>query len=169
MTKSEARNKIGTIFCPPRDCFELEFFFVFENFIKVSPLRVSAHHWHVSAFKKTPDNIRRSGVSKYLSLRWHYPNQVLGRNFWFPLSLHHKLPCIWFVTVFYTLCAQIARGHQIRMPSQWSISCWMIWAVQPVKVRMRGLPSAVSYCTLMLFQRLVGRTPSSERQPSSVL
>ena len=42
-------------------------------------------------------------------------------------------------------------------------------AVQPVKVRMRGLPSAVSYCTLMLFQRLVGRTPSSERQPSSVL
>ena len=61
------------------------------------------------------------------------------------------------------------KGHQIRMPSQWSISCWMIWAVQPVKVRMRGLPSAVSYCTLMLFQRLVGRTPSSERQPSSVL
>ena len=57
-------------------------------------LRVSAHHWHVSAFKKTPDNIRRSGVSKYLSLRWHYPNQVLGRNFWFPLSLHHKLPII---------------------------------------------------------------------------
>ena len=43
---------------------------------------------------KTPDNIRRSGVSKYLSLRWHYPNQVLGRNFWFPLSLHHKLPII---------------------------------------------------------------------------
>jgi len=27
--------------------------------------------------------------------------------------------------------------HQIRIPPQWSISCWMIWAVQPVKVLRR--------------------------------
>ena len=25
----------------------------------------------------------------------------------------------------------------IKIPSQWSISCWMIWAVQPVKVLKR--------------------------------
>ena len=28
---------------------------------------------------------------------------------------------------------RIARTYYIRMPLQWSISCWMIWAVQPVK------------------------------------
>ncbi len=27
--------------------------------------------------------------------------------------------------------------HQIRMPLQWSSSCWMIWAVQPLKVFSR--------------------------------
>jgi len=42
-------------------------------------------------------------------------------------------------------------GIQIKIPSQWSISCWMICAVQPVKVLMRGLPSMVWYCTLMLW------------------
>ena len=26
---------------------------------------------------------------------------------------------------------------QIKTPLQWSISCWMIWAVKPVKVRSR--------------------------------
>ena len=59
------------------------------------------------------------------------------------------------------------KGIQIKIPSQWSISCWMICAVQPVKVLMRSLPSMVWYCTLMLCQRFVFRTPSSERQPSS--
>ena len=28
---------------------------------------------------------------------------------------------------------RISRTYYIRMPLQWSISCWMIWAVQPVK------------------------------------
>ena len=42
----------------------------------------SANFWHL------PQHFIR------LSLRWHYPNQVLGRNFWFSLSLHHKLPII---------------------------------------------------------------------------
>ena len=27
---------------------------------------------------------------------------------------------------------------QIRIPLQWSISCWMIWAVQPVKLRTQA-------------------------------
>ena len=43
------------------------------------------------------------------------------------------------------------KGIQIKIPSQWSISCWMICAVQPVKVLMRSLPSMVWYCTLMLW------------------
>ena len=32
---------------------------------------------------------------------------------------------------------------QIRMPLQWSISCWIIWAVQPVKVLSRVWKSGV--------------------------
>lgn len=32
---------------------------------------------------------------------------------------------------------QLQRPIQIRMPMQWSISCWMICAVQPVKVLSR--------------------------------
>lgn len=29
------------------------------------------------------------------------------------------------------------KGH-IKMPSQWSISCWMISAMKPVKVKVRS-------------------------------
>ena len=54
------------------------------------------------------------------------------------------------------------------MPSQWSISCWMISAVQPVKVLRRVWNVSFCHWTLMRFHRLVGRRPVRERQPSSV-
>ena len=57
---------------------------------------------------------------------------------------------------------------QIMMPSQWSSSCWMISAVQPEKVLMRGWNFSFCHCTLMVCQRLVFRVPVRERQPSSV-
>ena len=57
----------------------------------------------------------------------------------------------------------------ISIPSQWSISCWMIWAVQPVKVLMRVLE------LFILPVHLDGLPPPGpdgcryrERQPSSV-
>ena len=39
-------------------------------------------------------------MSLKASLRWHYPNQVLGRRLNLPLSLLHKLP---FLICFYIL------------------------------------------------------------------
>ena len=39
---------------------------------------------------------------------------------------------------------------QISIPLQWSISCWMIWAVQPVQVLKRVWNFSVWYCTLMV-------------------
>ena len=38
---------------------------------------------------------------------------------------------------------------QIKMPLQWSTSCWMIWAVQPEKVLMRFWKSSLSQRTLI--------------------
>ena len=35
------------------------------------------------------------------SLRWHYPNQVLGRRSYLPLSLYYKLPFVLNLAVFY--------------------------------------------------------------------
>ena len=40
--------------------------------------------------------------------------------------------------------------NHIKTPSQWSISCWMISAVQPVKVLLRVWNSSFCHCTLML-------------------
>ena len=33
------------------------------------------------------------------SLRWHYPNQVLGRRSHLPLSMYYKLPFIKFISI----------------------------------------------------------------------
>ena len=41
------------------------------------------------------------------------------------------------------------KGH-IKMPSQWSISCWMISAVHPVKVLSRVWNLSFCHCTLMV-------------------
>ena len=41
-------------------------------------------------------------------------------------------------------------GIQITTPARWSISCWMIWAVKPVKVLTRGFMSRVCHWTLMV-------------------
>ena len=58
-------------------------------------------------------------------------------------------------------------GDHIRIPLQWSISCWMIWAVQPVKVFSRVCICSVWYWTLIFRNRFVGRgPPSRDRQPS---
>ena len=56
---------------------------------------------------------------------------------------------------------------QIKMPSQWSISCWMICAVQPVKVFSRTWKDSFCQRTLMDFHRRAVRVPVRERQPSS--
>lgn len=51
------------------------------------------------------------------------------------------------------------------MPSQWSSSCWMISAVQPEKVLMRGWNFSFCHCTLMVCQRLVFRVPVRRDSP----
>lgn len=53
------------------------------------------------------------------------------------------------------------------MPLQWSISCWIICAVQPVKVFSLVWNFSFWYYTLMDCQRRVLRVPVSDRQPSS--
>jgi len=46
------------------------------------------------------------------SLRWHYPNQVLGRRSHLPLSLYYKLPFrILFLTVYHVFF-DIARENE---------------------------------------------------------
>ena len=57
--------------------------------------------------------------------------------------------------------------RQIKIPLQWSISCWMICAVQPVKVLSRVCIASFWYRTLMERYRFALRVPTSERQPSS--
>ena len=57
------------------------------------------------------------------------------------------------------------QSCQIRMPPQWSSSCWMISAVQPEKVLMRDWNFSFCHCTLMVWNRLVFRVPVRERQP----
>ena len=57
--------------------------------------------------------------------------------------------------------------NHIRIPSQWSISCWMISAVQPVKVFSRVCSISFCHCTLMERKRFVFRVPFNDRQPSS--
>ena len=57
--------------------------------------------------------------------------------------------------------------NHIRIPSQWSISCWMISAVQPVKVFSRVCSILFCHCTLMERKRFVFRVPFNARQPSS--
>ena len=49
--------------------------------------------------KKLPDLV--TSIHKYTfifqaSLRWHYPNQVIGRRSYLPLSLSYKLPSVQF-------------------------------------------------------------------------
>ena len=59
----------------------------------------------------------------------------------------------------------IVSPPYIIMPSQWSISCWMIWAVQPVKVLSRSWNLSFCQRTLMDCQRRTRRTPV-EREAS---
>ena len=42
--------------------------------------------------KEIRGNVSLSPFVPYTSLRWHYPNQVMGRSSQLPLSLVHKLP-----------------------------------------------------------------------------
>lgn len=43
--------------------------------------------------------------------------------------------------------------YQISTPSQWSISCWIIWTVQTMKVLKRSWNFSFQYCSLTDFQR----------------
>ena len=58
--------------------------------------------------------------------------------------------------------------NHIRIPSQWSISCWMISAVQPVKALRRVWNFSFCHWTLTVWKRFALRVPVRDRQPSSV-
>ncbi len=74
----------------------------------------------------------------------------------------HTVWCAFLYALVYVLLIS-----QMIIPSQWSISCWIICAVQPVKVFSLVWNFSFWYCTLMDCQRRVLRVPVSDRQPSS--
>lgn len=56
----------------------------------------------------------------------------------------------------------------MTMPLQWSTSCWIICAVQPVKALRCSFQSMSRNSTSISSYRVVLRTPVRERHPSSV-
>ena len=60
-----------------------------------------------------------NGIGGFQKLRHLQPQQAVGVG---QNGQFHRVP----------------PPAQMMMPSQWSISCWIIWAVQPVKVLIRS-------------------------------
>ena len=95
---------------------------------------------------------------------------VIHYSLFFKLLFRHThflLRAVGMPDLLFMLFSVCGWLFQIMMPLQWSISCWIIWAVKPEYVPVRRFMLISKYSTSMVSCRSAFLVPSSDRQPSS--
>ena len=125
----------------------------------ISPSRLHGRRGRAAAARAVEKKSGKAGLFQGIESAYcGTPLPALART----AEKRHTIWCAFLYALVYVLLIS-----QMIIPSQWSISCWIICAVQPVKVFSLVWNFSFWYCTLMDCQRRVLRVPVSDRQPSS--